>query len=213
MPAGKTVRLPCGWCGGLVELRGRTGLAQARRGRGYCSEPHKAAWVTRDRSERMARTNRQYASPRMRTRNPMARADARERMRATLRGRGHRPPVQGGNGPGLTRPQALLLAALPATWAAEVVVPVGLGRGQGFPTAYKLDLADAGARIAVEVDGHSHKTMQAQGRDAMKTAVLEVLGWRVLRFQNQEVLDNLAACARRVLVAAEETPGDGALEA
>jgi very-short-patch-repair endonuclease len=43
----------------------------------------------------------------------------------------------------------------------------------------------------------------------MKTAVLTVLGWRVLRFQNQEVLENPAACARRVLDATGEV-GPGA---
>jgi hypothetical protein len=161
----------------------------------------------------MARTNRMYASARMRARNPMARGDARERMRATLRAIGHRPPVQGGNGRGLTRPQALLLAALPATWAAEVVVPVGLGRRQGFPTAYKLDLADAGARIAVEVDRASHQTAEGRTRDAKKTARLTALGWRVLRFRNREVLEDLAACARRVRAAAEEAVAGDALAA
>jgi hypothetical protein len=63
-------------------------------------------------------------------------------MTASLRARGHRPPVQGGNGRGLTRPQAPLLAALPSHWV-------------GSPAHYKLDLADERARVAVEVDGAS----------------------------------------------------------
>jgi hypothetical protein len=159
----------------------------------------------------MARTNRMYASGRMRAQNPMARPDVRARMVATLRARGHRPPIQGGNGRGLTRPQALLLAALPATWAAEVVVPVGLGRRRGFPTAYKLDLADAGVQIAVEVDGASHQTAQGRARDAKKTARLAALGWRVLRFRNREVLEDPTACARRVLAPAEEAVTDDAI--
>jgi hypothetical protein len=161
----------------------------------------------------MARTNRMYASAPMRARNPMARPDVRARMVATLRARGHRPPIQGGNGRGLTRPQARLLAALPATWAAEVVVPVGLGRRQDFPPAYKLDLADAGARIAVEVDGASHQTAEGRVRDAKKTVQLTVLGWRVLRFRNREVLEDPAACARRVVAAAEEAAAGDAIAA
>ena len=37
------------------------------------------------------------------------------------------------------------------------------------------------ARIADEVGGLSHQTIQGRSRDAMKTAVLEVLGRRVFR--------------------------------
>jgi hypothetical protein len=63
---GKTATLPCAWCGTPVETRSRLGLDQARPSRGYRSEPHKAAWMRRDRAERIARTNRQYARARMR---------------------------------------------------------------------------------------------------------------------------------------------------
>jgi hypothetical protein len=133
----------------------------------------------------------------------MARPDVRARMVASLRARGHRPPVQGGNGRGLTRPQALLLAALPPHWRAEVVIPLGVGRLPGFPTCYKVDLADEGARLAVEIDGASHQTLLGRGRDVLKAEVLAVLGWRLLRFRNAAVLADVAGIARAVLAAAD----------
>jgi very-short-patch-repair endonuclease len=43
-------------------------------------------------------------------------------------------------------------------------------------------------RLVIEVDGESHFTPEAQIYDAERTAVLESIGLRVIRFTNQEVL-------------------------
>ena len=42
-------------------------------------------------------------------------------------------------------------------------------------------------RLIIEVDGNSHSTEEAQAYDAHRTAILESLGLRVVRFTNEEV--------------------------
>ena len=194
----KKVILPCLGCGVDVQLKGRLGLDQARRNRAYCSEACKAVVVSRSRSEAMSRTNRKYASERMRLRNPMAKEEHRKTMSATLRAMAWKPKVRGGNGK-TTKPQEMLAAAL--GWPMEVVVTTGaraLGRSD-IPNCYKLDVAHEGLKIAVEVDGFSHATPTGRDQDARKTAFLQGLGWTVLRFWNSEVLKDLNACVQAVL--------------
>lgn len=193
----KRVVLPCLGCGENVELKG-LGLAQAGRGRAYCSMECKTEVIRKLNSETMARTNRKYASERMRLRNPMAKEEHRKTMSATLRAMAWKPKVRGGNGR-TTKPQELLAAAL--GWPMEVVVTTGaraLGRSD-IPNCYKLDVAHEGLKIAVEVDGFSHATPTGRDQDARKTAFLQGLGWTVLRFWNSEVLKDLSACVRAVL--------------
>lgn len=126
----------------------------------------------------------------------MRRDDVRNRMSETLRSMGHRPSVRGGNGYGLTEPQRLLSEEL--NWPTEVVVPTGRPRTPGVPTHYKLDIADPDRKIAVEVDGGSHYPLARQESDRRKDAFLRGAGWTVLRFSNQEVMADTAACAQTV---------------
>jgi len=144
----------------------------------------------------MARTNRRYAANRMRANNPMHRGDARERMRATLREIGHRPPVRKGNGLGPSEPQRQLATAL--GWPMEVAVRTGMPRGSGYPTCYKLDIADPTSKVGIEVDGASHGLLARKAQDAKKERFLAGLGWTVLRFSNQDVTERLAACVQTV---------------
>ena len=53
-------------------------------------------------------------------------------------------------------------------------------------------------KIAVEVDGSSHRTKKWRFLDARKTEVLEALGWRVLRFTNEDVLTNLGSITSKL---------------
>lgn len=67
---------------------------------------------------------------------------------------------------------------------------------------YIADLACVEARLVVEVDGGQHGTP----RDAARDAILERMGWRVKRYWNSEVIENLdgvladvvAACQARI---------------
>ena len=57
--------------------------------------------------------------------------------------------------------------------------------------SYVVDFACVVSRVAVEVDGESH--LQSKVADADRTAFLEAEGWRVLRFWNTEVYEDLEA--------------------
>ena len=193
----KRVTLPCTTCSTPVVLTGRS-LEQARRGRAYCSDACRDAWVRKDAAERMAATNRKHASARMTSRNPMRKEEHRRTQTAAMRAGGWKPKVRGGNGRGLTEPQRLLAEAL--GWPTEVVVVTG-ARATGrddIPNSYKIDVANEETKIAVEVDGASHRTLAGQDQDRRKTAFLEGLGWTVLRFWNSEVLKDLDACVQTV---------------
>ena len=168
-------------------------------------EPHRAQKLTcstecrnTDNSTRMASTNRRYASHRMRTNNPMHRDDNLEKMRSTLKAMGHRPPIHGGNGRGLTVPQERLLNALGSGWIAEYGVRTYAKKGT-LPGVLKPDIANPDLMIAIEVDGLSHNVLRVKAADAAKDAFLTGQGWTVLRFKNAEVMTDLEGCVQTVL--------------
>ena len=94
--------------------------------------------------------------------------------------------MRGGNGTGLTEPQAFMMDVLGAGWIAEFALSLGQ-RQAGYPTHYKLDLANPALKIGVELDGNSHYARKAQ--DEKKDAKLASLGWTVLRFWNRDILN------------------------
>ncbi|RUN77970.1 endonuclease domain-containing protein [Sphingomonas sp. TF3] len=61
---------------------------------------------------------------------------------------------------------------------------------------YILDLACRQARLAVEFDGSQHLD---SSYDAERTAFLESVGWRVMRFWNSEVVANPDGVAEAIL--------------
>ena len=67
------------------------------------------------------------------------------------------------------------------------------------------DFAARSHRLVIEVDGDSHANTEAY--DAARTAELESRGWRVIRFTNREVLDNLEGVTRAILIALNRDPG------
>jgi very-short-patch-repair endonuclease len=132
---------------------------------------------------------------RMRAHNPMMDEATRTKMSMTLKEIGHGPKRRGGNGRGPTVPQAELarLTGLAIEHAIQTKVP----RGQGYPTCYKVDLADVDLCLAVEIDGATHSGKQ-KAIDAKKDAFLASCGWTVLRFSNEEVMEHSEACAAMV---------------
>ena len=131
-------------------------------------------------------------------RNPFKGKDAeaiRARAHETGRKRGF-PELRDGNGE-LTTPQVLLLKLLGSEFTPEC--SVSLGRRQpGFPTCYKVDLGCPRLKLAVELDGNSHRSKQRQALDAKKDAKLGSLGWAVLRFWNTEVLKNPSGICQQI---------------
>jgi len=127
---------------------------------------------------------------RIRALNPMSRPEVRAKVSHRLKSMRHAPSVHGGNGTGLTLPQSMLMGALGEPWQAEFCVSLGR-RTLGYPTHYKLDLANGERRVGIEVDGASHYSRKAQ--DVKKDQKLASLGWTVLRFWNREILDWIAS--------------------
>lgn len=132
--------------------------------------------------------------------NPFRDPAVQAKARLAAREAGY-PGLTGGNGTGLTVPQALLCARL--GWPAEIVIRTG--RGRPYPTSYKVDIGSPELRIAVEVDGQSHRNPGARARDAKKDALLTELGWTVLRFPNARIVKDLDAVVAEVLAVVRST--------
>lgn len=64
---------------------------------------------------------------------------------------------------------------------------------------YILDFACCRAHLAVELDGGQHDARA--GYDARRTAWLRLQGWRVLRFWNNELMENEEAVLGKILEA------------
>lgn len=64
---------------------------------------------------------------------------------------------------------------------------------------YVLDFYCADAHLAVEVDGSQHYTPDGLADDVVRTAYLEALGIRVLRFTNVEALANAEGVVETIL--------------
>ena len=63
---------------------------------------------------------------------------------------------------------------------------------------YIVDFYCAAHKLVVEIDGDSHASSDAQKYDAERTAYLEGLGLRVVRFTNREVMENLDGVYERL---------------
>ena len=68
-------------------------------------------------------------------------------------------------------------------------------RIHGIPKHYKIDLAFPDRRIAVEIDGRSHRTSLGRQRDERKDNALAEMGWKVVRFTNDQVMADPTAIA------------------
>ena len=119
----------------------------------------------------------------------MSNHQVKMKQKARLKEIMHKPIKRGGNGHLLPLPQLALLHALGEGWEAEYVVKVGMGRGNGYPTCYKIDIANPQHKIAVEVDGGSHTAIERRNADQRKAEFLASQGWSVYRVSNQRALD------------------------
>lgn len=64
-------------------------------------------------------------------------------------------------------------------------------RRQHLVEGYYLDFPCEAEKLAVELDGGQHNDEAAKARDAARTARLALSGWRVLRFWNNELIENI----------------------
>lgn len=192
----------CEWCGETFVPRTK----HEERTRRFCGRSCSAKWRMRqpeylakvhnpEVAKRRGESRRAWLASgnpralaeiaRIRNLNPTAEPAVRAKISRTLKAMHHGPSVRGGNGRGLTVPQRILLDALGSNWAAEYALSLGK-RTPGYPTHYKIDLANVALRVAIEVDGNCHHSRKAL--DAKKDAKLSSLGWTVLRFWNADIL-------------------------
>jgi hypothetical protein len=140
---------------------------------------------------------RQVHSDRMTQSNPMAREEIRTKVSETLRGMGHCPHIQGGNGKPLSEAQRTLAEAL--NWPTEYIFPTIMPNGSGFPSHYKIDIANVKTMVAVEVDGRSHNVLTRKAQDRKKEAFLSERGWLVLRVSNADALNKTAEVVASII--------------
>jgi len=77
---------------------------------------------------------------------------------------------------------------------------------------YIADFCCAERKLTVELDGDIHQTAEVVAKDAQRDAYLRTLGFTVLRFQNQLILNQPEAFIRQIIEAVElpSTSGIGA---
>lgn len=143
------------------------------------------------------------SSKRMMDDNPMHHEVNVQKMRQSLIDIGHKPYVQGGNGRGASRHQLLLyneLSKSEDSFEMEVIEKTGKMRRQfAAPNHYKIDIASRRLMIAIEIDGKSHCIKKVKECDSRKNHILALRGWRVLRFTNSAIKNELQSCVQKVL--------------
>jgi hypothetical protein len=176
-------------CGNILGGRTRSGMKHSQEACLHSSQSRLAYFQT----ERGI-AQRQENSKRMKAMNPsyyeinMIKAMNTKRINGTLNvWKGKR----GGNG-NLTQSQILLATAL--GWETEVGIPTGNNQrdGSGYPTCYKADIGNPQLKISIEVDGKGHNTTKNKLKDLKKEEKLKQLGWKTLRFTNEEILGDIS---------------------
>jgi very-short-patch-repair endonuclease len=71
---------------------------------------------------------------------------------------------------------------------------------------YIVDFVALEHRLVVELDGGQHAVEPIQSRDAERTKKIEAEGFRMLRFWNPEVLDNLEGVLEEIATWLERGP-------
>jgi very-short-patch-repair endonuclease len=86
----------------------------------------------------------------------------------------------------------------------RLIVLHGHFRRQAPLGPYFADFAHLALKLVVELDGDQHGHEAGLRHDAVRTAFLEQAGFRVLRFWNHEVRDNLDGVTETILAALSE---------
>ena len=123
--------------------------------------------------------------------------EVRLKQRQTLKAMGHKPPIQGGNGKPIPVPQMALFNFLHKHhkdwWELEYIIPTRtLVYSEVMPKYFRLDIACKTRKVWIEVDGKNHLTLKVKDADRRKREALATIGWKVLRFSNQTILDWMA---------------------
>jgi very-short-patch-repair endonuclease len=111
--------------------------------------------------------------------------------------------------PRTSRARALRREATPAErrlWAQlkQIDISGSHFRRQAPIGPYFADFACHRTRLVVEVDGEQHGFDAGRRHDSVRTRFLEAQGYRVLRFWNAEVVDNLDGVVETICAALRE---------
>lgn len=158
---------------------------------GPAAKAKRKAGIRKAWADGRCENTRTATKSRMLENNPMHCNATRAKVSNTLREKGHAPRVRGGNGRPLPRAHKMLAEIL--GWPVEWTVATGKGRGHH----YSIDIANPSIKVAVEVDGKSHKALLRKKTDSEKDEYLRSQGWLVLRVSNEQVLQDpgkIAAC-------------------
>jgi hypothetical protein len=190
----------CNLCGKEIEIKGNQRTNFLRTNKAYCSlecasKVKKEALVKSATIIRNSKEFRQRASERMKVKNPMWMDGVKDKMIESSKGKTFLS--RGGNGQ-LTKHQIMLHlgTGFPMEHPIETATVKHLFKS--VPNAYKVDLAYVENKLAIEVDGASHKLKKWKFLDKRKTEILNSLGWTVIRFTNQEVETNLRKCLKSI---------------
>jgi len=74
---------------------------------------------------------------------------------------------------------------------------------------YVADFACIPAKLVIEIDGATHSTEEELAHDARRTEVMESLGWRVIRFTNDEVYEDVDGVVEAIYHALKDGEGGG----
>lgn len=144
-------------------------------------------WRKTERGQQVAAE----ASERMKKKNPMNMVGVVEKMLKTKENNGTLhvwKGKRGGNGQ-YTPEQLRLRKVLGSKWTLEL--PIRTHQKPPYPTAYKVDIGRKKYKIAIEVDGPCHRHKKNIEKDKRKDTLLASLGWKVFRFTNAEVMNDL----------------------
>ena len=72
--------------------------------------------------------------------------------------------------------------------------------------SYILDFAEHSHRLVIELDGSQHGLVKHRAHDAVRDRVLSDEGYRVLRFWNDEIIDNIEGVVEGILRALTQAP-------
>jgi valyl-tRNA synthetase len=85
-------------------------------------------------------------------------------------------------------------------------------RRQHIIDEFIVDFVCLKEKLVVEIDGEYHNKPEIQEADKIRTEILESLGYRVIRFTNNDVLNNIDEVLENILNALKTPPsGDGGL--
>ncbi|AXS40328.1 endonuclease domain-containing protein [Breoghania sp. L-A4] len=86
----------------------------------------------------------------------------------------------------------------------------GIGFRRQMPVGrYIVDFAAPTHRLVIELDGSQHAEEANAARDGVRDAWFEAAGWRVIRFWNGEVMNNLDGVCETIWIEAKRGGGDG----